>query len=108
MHVDKSTAALGRRYARADEIGVTFAVTVDEKTLVDGTVTVRERDFMAQICLHKEDVAMLIFDNVHKKLTWEQATDIHVIVTTDGGDERVDEDAAASTDSTIVVRNGRA
>ena len=41
--VDKSGAALGRRYARVDEIGVPFAVTVDFESLVDGTVTLRER-----------------------------------------------------------------
>jgi glycyl-tRNA synthetase len=42
--VDKSTASLGRRYARSDEIGVPFAVTIDFDTLKDGSVTLRERD----------------------------------------------------------------
>lgn len=40
---------IGRRYARTDEIGVPFAITVDYKTLSDGTVTLRERDTMAQV-----------------------------------------------------------
>ena len=51
--VDKSTASLGRRYARADEVGVPFAVTVDFDTLSDGTVTLRERDSTVQIRLPK-------------------------------------------------------
>ena len=36
--------SVGRRYARVDEVGVPFAVTVDFDTLTDGTVTLRERD----------------------------------------------------------------
>src|SRR5205823_7547517 len=40
--------AIGRRYARMDEIGTPFCVTVDGQTLQDQTVTVRERDTMSQ------------------------------------------------------------
>ena len=36
--------SIGRRYARADEIGIFFSMTIDHKTLEDGTVTLRERD----------------------------------------------------------------
>lgn len=78
--VDKSTAALGRRYARVDEIGVPFAVTVDFDTLTDGTVTIRERDSMAQIRLPKSDVTRLLFDIVHGRSTWEEATAKYPIV----------------------------
>jgi glycyl-tRNA synthetase len=42
------SAAIGRRYRRQDEIGTPYGVTVDSETLVDNTVTVRERDSMAQ------------------------------------------------------------
>jgi glycyl-tRNA synthetase len=35
---------IGRRYARMDEIGTPFCITVDHNTLKDETVTVRERD----------------------------------------------------------------
>ena len=44
-----STGSIGKRYARADEIGVPWAVTVDHSTLVDGTVTIRNRDNQQQI-----------------------------------------------------------
>eukprot|EP00579_Thalassiosira_antarctica_P007340 CAMPEP_0201883052 /NCGR_PEP_ID=MMETSP0902-20130614/15119_1 /ASSEMBLY_ACC=CAM_ASM_000551 /TAXON_ID=420261 /ORGANISM="Thalassiosira antarctica, Strain CCMP982" /LENGTH=684 /DNA_ID=CAMNT_0048411761 /DNA_START=14 /DNA_END=2071 /DNA_ORIENTATION=+ len=78
--VDKSTAALGRRYARADEVGVPFAVTVDFVTLTDGTVTLRDRDSMAQIRLPKADVARVVFDFVHGRFTWEEATAKYPVV----------------------------
>jgi glycyl-tRNA synthetase len=40
--------SIGKRYARMDEIGTPFCVTIDGQTLTDQTVTVRERDTMAQ------------------------------------------------------------
>ena len=39
---------IGRRYRRQDEIGTPYALTVDEQTLEDDTVTIRERDSLAQ------------------------------------------------------------
>jgi hypothetical protein len=47
--VDDSGASIGKRYARTDEIGVPFAITVDHTTLADDTVTLRERDSMLQV-----------------------------------------------------------
>jgi glycyl-tRNA synthetase len=40
--------SIGRRYARADEAGVPFCVTIDHQTLEDGTVTLRDRDSKKQ------------------------------------------------------------
>jgi glycyl-tRNA synthetase len=40
--------AIGRRYRRQDEIGTPFAFTIDEVTLEDDTVTIRDRDSLAQ------------------------------------------------------------
>ena len=48
------SASIGKRYRRQDEIGTPFCVTVDFDTLEDNTVTVRERDSMAQIRLPVE------------------------------------------------------
>ena len=39
---------IGRRYRRQDEIGTPFALTIDEQTLEDETVTVRDRDTLEQ------------------------------------------------------------
>ena len=44
-----SSKSIGRRYARADEIGIPWAITVDHTTLEDGTVTVRRRDDQKQV-----------------------------------------------------------
>jgi glycyl-tRNA synthetase len=48
--------AIGRRYRRQDEAGTPFCVTVDGQTLQDGTVTIRDRDTLAQIRVHKDHV----------------------------------------------------
>jgi glycyl-tRNA synthetase len=40
--------AIGKRYARMDEIGTPFCITIDGQTLTDQTVTLRERDTMSQ------------------------------------------------------------
>ncbi len=42
------SGSIGRRYARADEAGVPYCVTVDYDSLKDSTVTVRERDTRSQ------------------------------------------------------------
>ncbi|MET1159429.1 MAG: glycine--tRNA ligase [Thermoprotei archaeon] len=41
--------SIGKRYARADEIGIPYAITVDYQTLEDSTVTIRFRDTRKQI-----------------------------------------------------------
>jgi len=40
--------SIGRRYARADEIGIPVCMTIDHQTLEDGTVTLRDRDTTEQ------------------------------------------------------------
>ena len=40
--------AIGRRYRRQDEIGTPFAFTIDDQTLEDDTITIRDRDSLAQ------------------------------------------------------------
>ena len=43
--------SIGKRYRRQDEIGTPFCVTIDFDSLENNTVTVRDRDSMAQIRL---------------------------------------------------------
>ncbi len=52
--------AIGRRYRRMDEVGTPYCITVDGETLEDGTVTVRERDTMAQTRVPKENVVAYV------------------------------------------------
>jgi glycyl-tRNA synthetase len=42
------TGAIGKLYRRQDEIGTPWCITVDHQSVEDGTVTVRDRDTMAQ------------------------------------------------------------
>ncbi len=42
------SGAVGRRYARMDEAGCPFCITIDGQTLQDNTMTVRDRDSMEQ------------------------------------------------------------
>jgi glycyl-tRNA synthetase len=58
--------AIGRRYRRQDEIGTPFAFTIDEQTLEDGTVTVRDRDSLAQERLPLEGVAAWLDDALER------------------------------------------
>ncbi len=44
-----SSGSIGRRYARADEIGTPLGITIDYQTLEDGTVTLRDRDSWTQV-----------------------------------------------------------
>ena len=39
-----ASGSIGRRYARADEIGIPICITIDHQTLEDESVTVRNRD----------------------------------------------------------------
>jgi glycyl-tRNA synthetase len=48
--------SIGRRYARADEIGVPWAITVDHQSVEDGTVTVRRRDDQKQVRTSIDDL----------------------------------------------------
>ncbi len=43
------SGSIGRRYARADEIGIPIAITVDYQTPKDNTVTLRDRDTWKQV-----------------------------------------------------------
>lgn len=51
------TGAIGRRYRRADEVGVPFCVTVDFETIEeDGAVTIRDRDSTEQVRIPMDEV----------------------------------------------------
>lgn len=54
LYDDKGS--IGRRYARSDEIGTPFAITIDYQTLKDDTVTIRNRDSTEQIRVNIDDV----------------------------------------------------
>ena len=44
--VDDSSVTIGKRYARTDECGIPFAITIDFDTLKDQTATLRDLESM--------------------------------------------------------------
>ena len=58
------SGAIGRRYRRLDEVGAPFAITVDHQTLEDQTVTIRERDSMAQSRVGVSDIVSAIEEHI--------------------------------------------
>ena len=58
------TGNIGKRYRRQDVIGTPFCVTIDEDTLNNNTVTVRDRDTMEQITLNIDELVKYIEDKV--------------------------------------------
>jgi glycyl-tRNA synthetase len=59
-----TSAAIGKRYRRQDEIGTPWAITVDEQTLLDGTVTIRDRDTLLQERIPRERVAVMLLERL--------------------------------------------
>ena len=56
--------SIGKRYRRNDAIGTPWCITVDDETINNGTVTIRDRDTMEQITLKLEEVV----DYVEEKI----------------------------------------
>jgi len=51
-----NSGKIGKRYARADEIGIPYCITIDYQTLEDETITIRDRDSMEQIRVEREEL----------------------------------------------------
>lgn len=56
--------SIGKRYRRQDAIGTPFCITVDHQTLEDNTVTLRERDSMAQTRVNIDELHRIIHKEV--------------------------------------------
>ena len=55
---------IGKRYRRQDVIGTPFVVTIDDNTLENNTVTIRDRDTMEQITLPLDEVVKYVEEKV--------------------------------------------
>jgi glycyl-tRNA synthetase len=58
------SGTVGKRYSRNDEAGTPYGVTIDSQTLADGTVTVRDRDSMAQDRVGEDALAAHLLERV--------------------------------------------
>ncbi len=59
------SGAVGRRYARMDEAGCPFCITVDGQTLQDNTMTVRDRDTMEQTRMTAEGIVEFLGQKIN-------------------------------------------
>ncbi|GAA5882585.1 hypothetical protein JCM16303_002058 [Sporobolomyces ruberrimus] len=71
--VDDSNASIGKRYARNDELGTPFGVTLDFASVKNGTMTLRERDTTLQLIGKIEEVIALVNDLCRGSCTWDDA-----------------------------------
>lgn len=58
------TGSIGKRYRRQDVIGTPFCITVDDETLKNNTVTIRDRDTMKQVTLSVDDAVKYVYDKI--------------------------------------------
>lgn len=58
--------SIGKRYARTDELGVPFAITVDSES----SVTIRERDSKDQVRVDVEKAASVVKELTEGQSTW--------------------------------------
>ena len=58
------TASIGKRYRRSDAIGTPYAITIDDDTLENGLVTLRDRDTMEQVKMSVEEVISYVNERI--------------------------------------------
>ena len=80
--IDITGTSIGKRYARTNELGVPFSITIDSETLV----TIRERDSKEKIRVSVEEVASVVNGvieghNTRENVLWRYPT--HINNTTD-------------------------
>uniref|UniRef100_A0A8C0A3Z0 Glycine--tRNA ligase n=1 Tax=Bos mutus grunniens TaxID=30521 RepID=A0A8C0A3Z0_BOSMU len=70
--VDDSSGSIGRRYARTDEIGVAFGITIDFDTVnkTPHTATLRDRDSMRQIRAEVSELPSVVRDLANGSIMW--------------------------------------
>jgi len=66
---DKS-GSIGRRYARNDEIGTPYCITIDDQTLKDKTVTLRDRETTKQIRVPHKELLNTLRNLINDKTTF--------------------------------------
>lgn len=58
------SGSIGKRYRRADACGTPFCVTIDDETINNNTVTVRDRDTMEQVTLKLDELVNYIEERI--------------------------------------------
>ncbi len=71
--VDDSSATIGRRYSRNDELGTPFACTIDFASVTNDTITLRERDTTTQLIGSIDEVVAVVKGLCEGELDWTAA-----------------------------------
>ncbi|PAV17731.1 glycyl-tRNA synthetase [Pyrrhoderma noxium] len=74
--VDDSNTSIGKRYARNDELGTPFGLTLDFASVAKRTMTLRERDTTGQLIGDIDKVIEVVTELVQGSMTWSEATKI--------------------------------
>ena len=56
MCIYDESGSIGKRYRREDAIGTPFCITVDDETINNHMVTIRDRDTMEQISINVDEI----------------------------------------------------
>ncbi|KAI4192080.1 MAG: hypothetical protein LQ346_004489 [Caloplaca aetnensis] len=68
--VDDSSATIGKRYSRNDELGTPLGITVDFQSVKDNTFTLRDRDSTKQVRSDEDTICAAIQTLVDGQKTW--------------------------------------
>ncbi|KAK2593164.1 Glycine--tRNA ligase 1, mitochondrial [Conoideocrella luteorostrata] len=70
--IDDSSASIGKRYSRNDELGTPLGITVDFQTLQDDTITLRDRDSTTQVRAEESKILDAIKALVDGSKNWDK------------------------------------
>ncbi|KAL8802286.1 MAG: hypothetical protein Q9200_006643 [Gallowayella weberi] len=68
--VDDSSATIGKRYSRNDELGTPLGITIDFQTIQDNTYTLRDRDSTKQVRSDEDTICAAILSLVDGHKSW--------------------------------------
>ena len=68
--VDDSSASIGKRYSRNDELGTPLGITVDFQSVKDNTFTLRDRDSTKQVRADEDEICAAIKAIVEGQKSW--------------------------------------
>ncbi|KAI1129053.1 glycyl-tRNA synthetase [Nemania abortiva] len=69
--IDDSSATIGKRYSRNDELGTPLGITIDFQTVQDKTITLRDRDSTKQVRAGEDQIIAAILSMVDGTKTWQ-------------------------------------
>ncbi len=68
--VDDSSASIGKRYSRNDELGTPLGITIDFQSVADKTYTLRDRDSTKQVRADEDKILKAIKELVDGTKVW--------------------------------------